>query len=146
MQEFSIGFSRVSRASLSANAEMKSYITDLADRAYHNLRGMPLASAEPQWAAAIGAAALQLCLDVRVQGLSPRELIQLFENVILVSEEHLHEARRHAAMAQNVFYLKETALDALGASGPLSNSAAPTVVSLKLAHGRVGAPPKEEVA
>lgn len=112
MQEFSIAFGRVSRAAFSANPELKTHITDLVNRAYYNIHNMALSNAEPQWASAVIAAALQLCMDARVQNLSTRELIHLFENVIRVSEEHLREARRHAAMASNVFYLKETALDA----------------------------------
>ncbi len=113
MQEFSVAFGRVSRATFSANTELKSHVTDLVNRAYFNLHNTNIANADKQWASAVLASALQLCMDPRVQKLSPRELIHLFENVIRVSEEHLREAKRHAAMASNVFYLKETALDSM---------------------------------
>jgi len=113
MQEFTVAFGRVSGAAISANPELKNHVTDLLNRAYFNLHAVPLSSAEPRWVSAITAAGLQLCLDARIQHFSPRALVQLFENVIRISEEHLREARRHAAMASNVFYLKETSLDAL---------------------------------
>jgi len=138
MQEFSVAFGRVSRATISANPELKTHVTDLVNRAYYNLHGSAISSADSQWANTITAAALQLCMDARVQKLSSRQLLQLFENVIRVSEEHLREAKRHAAMASNVFYLKETALDAaLNTRAPL-NDAHSTVLSLRAAHtGRI---------
>lgn len=143
MQEFSIAFGRVSRATFSATPELKTHITDLVNRAYYNLHNMPIGAADTQWASAITAAAMQLCLDSRVQQLSTRELLHLFENIIRVSEEHLREAKRHAAMASNVFYLKETALDATLADHEASNDfnrATPTVVSMQGLHtGRVHA-------
>lgn len=113
MQEFSVAFGRVTRAAVAANPELKNNVNDLLARAYFNIHGTPLAAAEPQWVNAISGAALQLCLDARVMDMPTRTIVQLFENVIRVSEEHQREARRHAAMASNVFYLKETALDAL---------------------------------
>jgi len=95
------------------NPELKARIGELVSRAYHNIHGLNFAHAEPAWANSISATALQLSLDERVRNLSTRELVHLFENVIRISEEHLREARRHAAMASNVFYLKETAIDAV---------------------------------
>jgi hypothetical protein len=137
MQEFSVAFGRVSRATFSADPELKSHITNLVDRAYFNLHNIALTSADSQWAKTIIAACMQLCLDHRVRTLPPRALIQLFENVIRVSEEHLREAKRHAAMASNVFYLKETALDAafIEQEAPANlNHAASTVIGLRVAH------------
>ena len=113
MQEFSLAFSRVSRAAMATNPELKAHVTDLLNRAYFNIHGQSLRQADAAWVNSITAVGLQLCLDDRVRDMSPRELVHLFENIIRVSEEHLHEARRHAAMATNVFYLKETALDAV---------------------------------
>ncbi len=113
MQEFSLAFSRVSRSAIAANPEFKARVVELLARAYHNLHGLNFAQADANWASSITATAMQLSLDERVRNLSPREIIQLLENVIRISEEHLREARRHAAMASNVFYLKETALDAV---------------------------------
>ncbi len=137
MQEFSVAFGRVSRATFAANTELKSHVTDLVNRAYFNLHNTTLANADKQWASAILASALQLCMDPRLQKLSSREFIHLFENVIRVSEEHLREAKRHAAMANNVFYLKETALDSvLNEETAGLHAAAATVVDLHTA-GRV---------
>lgn len=133
MQEFSVAFGRVSRASFAANTELKSHVTDLVNRAYFNLHNTTLAHAEKQWASAVLATSLQLCMDPRVQKLSTRKLIHLFENVIRVSEEHLREARRHAAMASNVFYLKETALDAILHDDTTGLHAAATVVDMHTA-------------
>lgn len=113
MQEFSLAFSRVSRATMAANPELRSHVSELLNRAYFNIHGQSLATSDANWVNSLNAACLQLCLDERIRGLSPRELVHLFENVIRISEEHLREARRHAAMAMNVFYLKETALDAV---------------------------------
>ena len=150
MQEFSVAFGRVSRAAIAANPELKSHVTELLTRAYFNLHSTSFAHADPQWANAITAAALQLCLDARVRDMAPRELIQLFENVIRISEEHLRESRRHAAMAANVFYLKETSLDAVlvESSEETFHAVATTVLGTKLAHtGRLRVPePGEPIA
>lgn len=143
MQEFSVAFGRVTRATIAANPELKNQVSDLLNRAYYNLHASTIASADPQWAAAINGAALQLCLDARVQSLSVREVIHLFENVIRISEEHLREARRHTAMASNVFYLKETSLDAvLGeVEEPHFHAASTTIFGTSRAHsGRVELP------
>ncbi len=113
MQEFSLAFSRVSRSAIAMNPELKARVAELVARAYHNIHGLHFSNADPAWTSAISATALQLSLDERAHQLSVREIVQLFENVIRISEEHLREARRHAAMASNVFYLKETALDAI---------------------------------
>lgn len=151
MQEFSIAFSRVSRSAMAANPELKAHVVELLTRAYYNLHAQSLGSADPLWVNGIIAAGLQLTLDARVRGLSPRELIHLFENVIRISEEHLHEARRHAAMASNVFYLKETALDAVivESSEATFHAVATTIFSGdKAAHsGRIEVPkPGEPIA
>jgi hypothetical protein len=113
MQDFSLAFRRVSHATMAMNAEHKSRIQDLLSRAYFNIHGQNLASAEPTWVNSIVAAAMQLSLNAHVTQLTPRDTVHLFEHMIRISEEHLREARRHAAMASNVFYLKETALDAI---------------------------------
>lgn len=144
MQAFSLAFSRVSRAAISANPEFKSQITDLVNRAYTNIHNQPISAADAPWANAVIASALQLCMDARVSEFTQRELIQLFENVIRISEEHLREARRHSAMSSNVFYLKETALDAtMNLAQQLHNHAESTVVGMRIAHGgrvRAGEP------
>jgi hypothetical protein len=135
MQEFSVAFGRGSRATFSANPELKTQITDLANRAYFNIHGVSLNNADAQWTGAIVAACMQLCLDTRVRELNTRELMHLFENVIRISEEHLREARRHAAMAANVFSLKETSLDAaLVESAQVPDYAESTVLSVKVAR------------
>lgn len=142
MQEFSVAFSRVARSTFSANTELKTHVTELVNRAYFNIHNMPLSAADSQWGSAIIASALQLCMDMRVQQLSTRELVHLFENVIRISEEHLREARRHAAMANNVFYLKETALDAALVEHERTaeyNHVSTTVVGLHTA-GRIRTP------
>lgn len=148
MQEYSVAFGRVSHAALSANPELRAYVADLVSRAYFNLHGAPFSVTDPQWQTAICAAATQLCLNEHVQQLSTRELIHLFENVIRVSEEHLREARRHAAMATNVFYLKETLLDTILHTPAAPVPASSTVVMHRKHGGRVGAalPTSEDVA
>jgi hypothetical protein len=149
MQEFSLAFSRVSRSAISANPEMKARVIELLSRAYHNIHGNSLVTADPSWVNSMTATSLQLCLDARVSNLSPRELVHLFENVIRISEEHLREARRHAAMASNVFYLKETAVDAIVTeSNDAVFHAAPTTVRGGASHsGRVEVPkPGEPIA
>jgi hypothetical protein len=113
MNDFSLAFSRVSRSTIAANPELRSHVNELLARAYFNIHGQSLGTADAGWVASMQASCLQLSIDGRVAGYSPRELVQLFENVIRISEEHQREARRHAAMAANVFYLKETALDAV---------------------------------
>ena len=143
MQEFSVAFGRVTRAAIAANPELKNQVSDLLNRAYFNLHGTPIANADAQWVSAISGAALQLCLDARVEALSVREIIHLFENVIRISEEHTREARRHAAMASNVFYLKETSLDAVlvESTNPAFNVASTKVIGNHKAHtGRLEVP------
>jgi cell division protein ZapA (FtsZ GTPase activity inhibitor) len=145
MSDQQVTFGRVSRSTFSTNPELKTYVTDLVNRAYFNLHGKSTASADEQWLAAIVAAATQLCLTERVQQLGTRDLVQLFENVIRVSEEHVRAARRHTAMATNVFYLKETAFDA-AFTATASHSASSVV--LELSHtGRVHteAPQEEDM-
>lgn len=134
MQDFHLAFGRVTRATFSANPELKAQVTALVSRAYDNLHGKSLNSADATWTTAIIAAGLQICLDERAKNATPRELVQLFENIIRVSEEHYREARRHAAMAGNVFYLKETALDAaLLEAAHTPDHAASTVLGVKIA-------------
>jgi hypothetical protein len=111
MQEFSLPSGKNVRAASSSNPEFRSHIAELVGRAYFNIHGVGLNTADQQWANTIIAACMQLCMEERAQELNSRELIQLFQNVIRISEEHLREAKRHTAMATNVFYLKETALD-----------------------------------
>lgn len=137
MQEFSVAFGRVSRATYSANPELKHQVTDLVNRAYFNIHGVSITGADAQWVNAIVAASMQLCLDSRVRELNTRELMHLFENVIRISEEHLREARRHAAMASNVFYLKETALDAALTDATAVPDYASTVVAVQAQLGRL---------
>lgn len=140
MQEFSLVFGRVTRSVVAANPELKSHVYDLLNRAYFNLHASPITNADPQWVSSITGAALQLCLDSRSQSLAPRELIRLFENVIRISEEHQHEARRHAAMASNVFYLKETALDATLHEAEHAFNVASTKIGEKAHTGRIDVP------
>lgn len=143
-QDFSVAFGRVSRASISANPELKLHVTDLVNRAYYNLHGISITHADSQWVSSINAAAMQLCLDTRVRELDTRSLIHLFENVIRISEEHLREARRHAAMASNVFYLKETALDAaLSESQQAPDYAKATVLAVKAHLGGLAESPED---
>lgn len=138
MQDFSVAFGRVSRATFSANPELKSQVTDLVNRAYFNLHGVSITQADQKWVGAIVAASMQLCLDNRVRELNTRELLHLFEHVIRISEEHLREVRRHAAMAANVFYLKETALDAaLMENARAPDYASATVLAVKAQLGRL---------
>jgi hypothetical protein len=113
MQEFSLAFGRVSRSTLFANPELRAHVADLLARAYFNMHAQSIAQADPDWVASMNATCYQLALDDRTRVLPVRKLIHLFENVLRISEEHLREARRHASMAANVFYLKETALDAI---------------------------------
>lgn len=144
MQDFTLGFSRVTPSAAAAHSELKHQVQDLVARAYYNLHGHSIANADPAWVTAITGAGMQLRTDARTDALSQRMLIHLFENVIRVSEEHLHEARRHAAMAANVFYLKETTLDTLmmDAYSAGFSMASTTVIGLEtLAHtGRLDVP------
>lgn len=146
-QDFSVAFGRVSRATFTANPELKLHVTDLVNRAYYNLHGVSSTNADAQWLNSIAAAAMQLCLDARVRELNTRDLIHLFENVIRISEEHLREARRHAAMASNVFYLKETALDAaLHDSQQAPDYAKATLLAVKAHLGGLAESPEDSAS
>ncbi len=119
--------------------DTRDYIADLMNRAYLNLHGTPLATADLQWASAMVAAGLQLYKDPRMASFGTRELVQLFENVIRISEEHVKVSKRHASMALNVFYLKETALDTLGQEdAQKAHHAASTVIGTQTTYtGRI---------
>ena len=118
------------------NAELKAHITDLVGRAYFNMYNKPFTSADSAWANAIIASAMHICSDERVQQHSTRALVHLFEDIIRVSEEHMRESRRHASMAINAFYLRETVLDnMLQSVQPLS--AESTVVRIVSEAGRL---------
>lgn len=147
MQEFSRPSGKNIRAASSSNPEFRNHISELVTRAYYNTHGVALNTADQQWANTLIAACMQLCMEDRAKELNSRELIHLFQNVVRISQEHLRESKRHAAMAMNVFYLKETALDsALYEQSVASNyqRAIPTVVGLQVAHsGRVRLAPAE---
>ncbi len=131
MTSFAFSSDRPLRVLLSVqNTEFKSHITELVGRAYYNIHNAELSTADSQWANAIVASALHICMDTRVQQKSTRELVHLFEDIIRVSEEHLREARRHASMATNAFYLRETVLDHVAASNEAPTRTYSTVVSL----------------
>ena len=125
------------------SADTRDYIADLMNRAYMNLHGNPITTAEVQWASAMIATGLQLYKDPRMASCGSRELVQLFENVIRVSEEHVKVSKRHASMALNVFYLKETALDTLGQEDAhKAHHAAPTVIGTQTTYtGRISTRP-----
>ncbi len=132
MTSFAFSSDRPLRVLLSVqNAEFKSHVTELVSRAYFNIHGANISTADNQWANAIIATALHICMDARVQQRSTRELVHLFEDIIRVSEEHLRESRRHASMATNAFYLRETILDHTLSSANSPTSAQPTVVSIE---------------
>lgn len=123
--------------------DTRDYIADLMNRAYLNLTGSPLTAADTAWASAMVATGLQLYKDPRMANYESRELVQLFETVIRISDEHVKVSKRHASMALNVFYLKETALDTLGSESTSNvQSAAPTVIGTQTTYtGRVSARP-----
>jgi hypothetical protein len=111
MQGLPFASGKFPRSTSGSNPEFRAQVTDLVSRAYFNIHGVNIASADASWATTIITACMQLCMEERARELSSRELIHLFQNVIRISREHQREAKRHAAMALNVFYLKETALD-----------------------------------
>lgn len=132
MTSFAFSSDRPLRVLLSVqNTEFKSHITELVSRAYYNIHGAAIATADTQWSNAIIATALHLCMDTRVQQRSTRELVHLFEDIIRVSEEHLRESRRHASMATNAFYLRETVLDHAIANSNTPDAVRSTVVSIE---------------
>lgn len=136
MQEFSIAYGKSSRPSVTTNPELKSRMRDLVSRAYFNLYGKPLSCAEEAWVNSIVATGMQISVDERVAELSSREMVQLLENVIRISDEHLREAKRHIAMASNVFYLKETSLDTVceTEASITCQAVASTILSSGVAH------------
>lgn len=119
------------------NPEFKLHVTELVSRAYHNMHNSSLNSNDVTWFNAIVASAIHICTDERVKHYSTREMIHVFEDIIRVSEEHLRESRRHASMATNAFYLRETVLDSITSShthAPHIASDQGSVVRLELAH------------
>ncbi|MBN8542790.1 MAG: hypothetical protein J0M34_00820 [Alphaproteobacteria bacterium] len=147
MQEFSLPSGKTIRAVSSSNPEFRNQIAEHVARAYYNIHGLNITSADPQWTNTIIAACMQLCMEDRAHGLTSRELINLFQNVIRISEEHVRESKRHAAMATNVFYLKETALDSALYEQSLASHyqrATTMVVGMQVSHsGRVRLAPAD---
>jgi hypothetical protein len=147
MRDFSSGSDKFPRSFSSSSPEFRAYVTELVSRAYFNIHGLNLTHADAQWSSLIIAACMQLCLEDRARDLPARELVQLFQNVIRISGEHQREAKRHTAMAMNVFYLKETALDSSLYEQSFASHyrrATPTIVGLNVAlSGRLGAAPAE---
>ena len=82
----------------------------LLNRAYQNIYGMNMPS-EPQYQQTLFNAALHLMLDKRARGLSEKQLLTTFEDIIRISDEHHREATKHLSRAGNPVYLRETALD-----------------------------------
>lgn len=124
----------------SATPDTREYVASIVARAYYTIHGTAITAAEPAWVSAIHATCLQLYKAPHIAALDARALMQCFENVIRVSEEHLKISKRHAAMALNVFYLKETALDNLDQSTGLPHlqAASPSIISTEATHtGRV---------
>lgn len=138
MNSFAFSSDRPLQVLISAhNPEFKSHVQELVSRAYFNLHNTAVSPSESAWLNAIIASAIHICADERVKHFSTRELVHLFEDIIRVSEEHLHESRRHASMATNTFYLRETVLDNIAAhheNAPLISSNQSSVVRLELAH------------
>ena len=147
MQGYSSASDTFPRSFSVSSPEFRAYVTELVGRAYFNIHGLNIGHADGQWASLITAACMQLCLEERARDLPSRELVQLFQNVIRISGEHQREAKRHAAMAMNVFYLKETALDSSLYEQSFASHyrrATPTIVGLNVAlSGRLGAVPSE---
>ncbi len=140
MQELIVAIFGSSEVSSATSPDTREYVCTLASKAYHNIHGQAISTAESAWVSAINTACLQLYKDPKIASLSVRDLVQCFENVIRVSEEHVRISKRHAAMALNVFYLKETALDGLNqhAALPHIQAASPTVISGESSYtGRV---------
>lgn len=82
----------------------------LINRAYQNLYGLSMPG-DPPYQQAIFNAALQLMRDARSQTLDSKLLLQAFEDIIRISDEHYRQAQKHLSRASNSVYLRETALD-----------------------------------
>lgn len=82
----------------------------LVSRAYQNLYGQSM-PADEEYRHTLCHAALQLMQDERAIGMTDKALLQAFEDIIRISDEHTREARRHLSRASNPVYLREMALD-----------------------------------
>jgi hypothetical protein len=135
MTTFAFSSDRPLRVLLSVqNTELKSHISELLARAYYNIHGTAITTADSHWVDAMTASALHICMDSRLQQQSNRDLLHLFEDIIRVSEEHLKESRRHASMATNAFYLRETVLDNASFAESMAQAAQSTIVTLDKTH------------
>lgn len=82
----------------------------LISRAYQNLYGQAM-PADEDYRHTLCHAAYQLMLDPRAEQMNDKALLQAFEDIIRISDEHTREARKHLSRASNPVYLREMALD-----------------------------------
>ncbi len=82
----------------------------LLNRAYQNIYGLNIPS-DPPYQQTIFNAAIQLMRDQRARHLNEKFLLQAFEDIIRISDEHHRQAQKHVSRASNAVYLRETALD-----------------------------------
>lgn len=82
----------------------------LINRAYQNIYGMNM-PAEWEYQHTIYSAAFQMYNDSRVRGMSEKQMLKAFEDVIRICDAHHREAQQHISRATNPVYLREMALD-----------------------------------
>jgi hypothetical protein len=100
-----------------ADASSKT-VTDTSDaslwfmlsRAYANIYGLPFPTCAT-YRKTISDAANSVLRDGRTDHFSDRERLQIFEDIIRISDEHTRLAAQHSSRASNPVYLRETALD-----------------------------------
>ncbi|MBN67163.1 MAG: hypothetical protein CMM94_06330 [Rickettsiales bacterium] len=91
--------------------DLKEHVTHLVNRAFYNLHGVSFPTTDTQWYDTIMNAALDAAMDPKSRGLSDKQMLHLFQDIIAVSEEHHRRAQEHMSKATNGVYLRTMALE-----------------------------------
>lgn len=106
---------------------IRRHVELLVERAYYNLYNTSVPTGETTWYSSLISAAMHIRLDSRVRELSDAQLIQAYQDMILVSHELYSQAQKLWAQAMNTVYLREAAMDRFF-SQPLAGDAPPNSV------------------
>ena len=115
-----------------------SRVEALLHRAYENLHGHRF-SEDQNWWDALLVAGSNIIQDARLEDLSERDFVKLFEDVISISKEEYLLAQKHIARATSSLYLGEMARDSFlekqrEASELHISDAANTVTTIQVDH------------
>lgn len=90
---------------------LKNHVNDLVNRAYFNLHGTAFSNNDSEWQATIFKAALDATMDTKARGMSDKQMMHIFEDIIRISEELFLQSQECLSKATSSVYLRTMALD-----------------------------------